>query len=115
MSEHDEEPLELIHGSGNVWRDLGDPDADVKHTKAVLAARIIGALDNRRLSVRAAQKETGFSAADFSRVRNSDLGRFTIDRLVRMLQALDPDVEVVLHFQSRNAASQEPEEARPAL
>ena len=39
------EELELVHGSGNVFRDLDDPDADLKQAKAVLAARIIAALD----------------------------------------------------------------------
>jgi hypothetical protein len=36
-----------IEGSGNVFRDLGDPDADLKQAKAVLAARIIILLDKR--------------------------------------------------------------------
>ena len=84
-----EEPeLELVEGSGNVFRDLGDPDADLKHAKAVLAADIISALDDSGLSVRKAGEATGFAAADYSRVRNANLGRFTIDRLMRMLGAL---------------------------
>ena len=32
------EPLEVIRGSGNVYRDLGQDDADVKQFKALLAA-----------------------------------------------------------------------------
>ena len=36
MSERD---FELVEGSGNVFRDLGDPDADLKQAKAILAAR----------------------------------------------------------------------------
>ena len=34
MSESD---IELVEGSDNVFRDLGDPQADLKHAKAVLA------------------------------------------------------------------------------
>ena len=37
---------ELVYGSGNVFRDFGRADADVQQTKALLAARIIGILDN---------------------------------------------------------------------
>lgn len=84
-----EEPeFELVEGTGNVFRDLGDPDADLKHAKAILAADIISALDDSGLSVRKAGEATGFAAADYSRVRNANLGRFTIDRLMRMLGAL---------------------------
>ena len=32
-----------MEGSDSVFRDLGDPDADLKHAKAVLAAHIIEA------------------------------------------------------------------------
>lgn len=84
----EETELELVEGTGNVFRDLGDPDADLKHAKAILAADIISALDDSGLTVRKAGEVTGFAAADYSRVRNANLGRFTIDRLMRMLGAL---------------------------
>ena len=96
-----EEDFELVEGSGNVFRDLGDPEADLKQAKAVLAARIIGALDERGLSVRKAAALTRFAAADFSRIRNADLGRFTLDRLMKMLVALDSDLEVTVHVDAR--------------
>ena len=84
----EESEFELVGGSGNVFRDLGDPDADLKHAKAILAADIISALDESGLTVRKAGEATGFAAADYSRIRNANLGRFTIDRLMRMLSAL---------------------------
>ena len=83
-----ETEFELVEGTGNVFRDLGDPDAVLKHAKAVLAADVIAALDDSGLTVRKAAAATGFAAADFSRVRNANLGRFTVDRLVRMAAAL---------------------------
>ena len=99
MSESD---FELVEGSGNVFCDLGDPDADLKQAKAILAARIITVLDDRGLSVRKAGALTKFAAADFSRIRNADLGRFTLDRLMKMLAALDADLRVTLHVGARN-------------
>jgi hypothetical protein len=42
--------LELVRGSGNVFRDLGHPNADVEQTKALLAAEIVGVLDDQKLS-----------------------------------------------------------------
>ena len=96
-----ESEFELIEGSGNIYRDLGDPEADLKHAKAVLAARIIMTLDDRGLSVRKAAALTRFAAADFSRIRNADLGRFTLDRLMKMLAALDRDLQITVHVDSR--------------
>ena len=95
-----ESEFELVEGSGNVFRDLGDPEADLKHAKAVLAARIIATLDERGLSVRKASALTGFAAADFSRIRNADLGRFTLDRLMKMLAALDGNLRITVQFNS---------------
>ena len=95
-----ESETELVEGSGNVFRDLGDPEADLKHAKSVVAARIIATLDERGLSVRRAAALTPFAAADFSRIRNADLGRFTLDRLMKMLAALDSDLQVTLHVYS---------------
>ena len=91
-----EKDTELVDGSGNVFRDFGDPEADLKQAKAVLAARIIAVLDDRGLAVRKAASLTGFAAADFSRIRNADLGRFTLDRLMKMLAALDAGARVTV-------------------
>ncbi len=95
------EKIEVIQGSGNIWRDLDYPDADVRQAKGILAARIVGILNDRNLSIRTAQKLAGFAAADFSRIRNADYGRFTIDRLIRMLEALDSTVEVAITIRTR--------------
>jgi len=53
------------------------------------------------ISVRGAHDLTGFAAADFSRVRQAKLGRFTIDRLMAMLNKLDQDVRVTVTLTSR--------------
>jgi len=88
------EELEVVRGSGNVFRDLGYESADVEQLKAVLAAEIIQTLDREGLSVRAAHSRTGIAAADFSRIRNADLGRFTVDRLMSIVNRLGSRVEV---------------------
>lgn len=82
MTEND---FELVRGSGHVFRDCNDPHADLKQAKAILAARIIAVLDKRSLTVRKAATLTGFAAADFSRIGNADLSRFTLDRLIRAI------------------------------
>jgi predicted XRE-type DNA-binding protein len=93
--------IEVVRGSGNVFRDLGHPDADILQAKAILAARIIGVLDDRRITVRRAHELTGFAAADFSRVRQAKLQRFTLERLISMLLKLNKDVEINIEVKPR--------------
>jgi len=88
------ETVEIVRGSGNAFRDLGHASADVEQLKAILAAEIIRLLDRRQLTVRAAHALTGIAAADFSRIRNADLARFTLDRLVSIINRLGSRVEV---------------------
>jgi len=91
-----DERLAVVRGGGNVFRDLGHANADIEQFKALLAAEIVKALDRDGLSVRAAQRRTGIAAADFSRLRNAALGRFTVDRLISIINRLGSRVEVKL-------------------
>jgi predicted XRE-type DNA-binding protein len=95
--------FELVHGSGNVFRDLGLPNTEAEQLKATLATKIIAVLDKQSFTVRSAHEKTGFAAADFSRVRQAKLARFTIDRLMAMLDRLGQDVEVTVSVQPRAA------------
>ena len=96
-----DDPIELVRGSGNLFHDFGQIDADVAQLKAILAAEIIKILDQQDLSVRKAHAQTGFAAADFSRIRNADLGRFTVDRLMAILNSLGSRVEVSVQVKHR--------------
>ncbi len=96
-----DDDMELIRGSGNVFRDFGHPDAEVLQLKAILAAKIIGVLDDEKLTVRRAGEITGIAASDFSRIRNVKLDRFTIDRMLTILGRLNQDVEVSVSIQPR--------------
>lgn len=95
--------MELIHGSGNVFRDFNRANANLEQLRAILAARIIGVLDDRGLSVRKAGEITGIAAADFSRIRRANLGRFTIDRLMTILDRLGQEVDVTVEVRPRPA------------
>jgi predicted XRE-type DNA-binding protein len=88
------EKLQVVRGSGNVFRDLRHENADAEQFKAILAAEIIKALDQEHLTVRAAHGRTGIAAADFSRIRSANLGRFTVDRLISIINRLGSRVEV---------------------
>jgi predicted XRE-type DNA-binding protein len=94
MSEGDD--LELVRGSGNLFRDLGLPDADTEQMKSTLAAEIIKAMREQGLTHAAAAERAEVQRADISRICKVDLDRFTIDRLVRILNRLDRRVDVVV-------------------
>ncbi len=96
--------IELVRGSGNVFRDLGRQNADVLQLKAILAAEIIKSLDREGLSVREAHLRSGFAAADFSRIRNADLERFTVDRLMAILNGLGAQIDVRVRVRRQKAA-----------
>jgi predicted XRE-type DNA-binding protein len=76
-----------------------------RQLKAALAAGIIETLDREGLSVRSAQARSGMAAADFSRIRNADLSRFTIDRLVTIINRLGSRVEVKVRARRARPAS----------
>ncbi len=97
------EKLEIIRGSGNIYNDFNRADADVLQTKALLAAEIIGILEERKLSTRQAAGLTGIDHSEFVRIRKPDLKRFTIDRLISILNKLDQKVEVSFTITNRNS------------
>ena len=101
------EKLDVVRGSGNVFRDLGYENADVEQFKAILASEIIKALDREHLTVRAAHDRTGIAAADFSRIRQADLGRFTLDRLMSIINRLGSRVEVKIKVRRVETARHE--------
>ena len=75
--------------------------------KSNLAAEIIKALDREHLTVRAAHDRTGIAAADFSRIRNPDLGRFTVDRLMSIINRLDSRVDVRVELRRGESVERE--------
>ncbi|MET7244211.1 helix-turn-helix transcriptional regulator [Methylobacterium sp. EM32] len=95
--------LDLVHGSGNVYRDLKRPHPDLEQARTLIAAQIIRTLDGRGLTIRDAEAATGVAHSDFSCIRNGQLRRFTLDRLMTILEKLDGDLEVRLVMQPRRS------------
>jgi predicted XRE-type DNA-binding protein len=96
--------IDVVRGSGNAFRDLGLRNADGEYIKARLASELIRTMRQRRLTAAAVSRLTGATEADISRIRNADLSRFTIDRLVRILNDLDQRVEITVKPARRKTA-----------
>jgi predicted XRE-type DNA-binding protein len=94
-----------VASSGNLFRDAGLPNAELEHLRASLAGKIVRVLDDEGLSVRQAHDQTGIAAADFSRIRQVKLERFTIDRLMTILGRLGQEVEVSIDVHPRGASA----------
>lgn len=93
----------IVRGSGNIYQDFDLPDADVRQLKSILAAEIIKALDRKSLSMRKAQSLTGIDAGDFSRVRNADFRRISVERLMAMINGLGSRVDVAVKVRRTEA------------
>ena len=100
MSKHQDD-FELVRGTGNVFADLGRPEAQREHLRALLAAEILGAIRKRGWSYAKAEAESGVLATDLSCIGRVKLNRFTIDRLLSILDKLGQSVEVSVKVSPR--------------
>ncbi len=91
----------IEHGSGNVFADLGYPDADAHLLKAELVARIDGIIRQRGLKQAEAARLLGLSQPDVSRLLRGSFREYSMERLLRLLTVLGRDVEIVIR-QSRS-------------
>ena len=71
----------------------GMPMPMVCNARPFLPAEIIK-INREYLAFRQAHMQTGFAAADFSRIRNAELARFTVDRLMLILNSLGAWIDV---------------------
>src|SRR3954451_8562862 len=96
---------DITRGSGNVFADLGFPDAEERHTKLRLAYALNTILDERRLTQTAAAARLGLNQPKISALRNYKLDGFSVERLMTLLNALDQDVEIVIRAKPRSRAA----------
>jgi predicted XRE-type DNA-binding protein len=93
--------LKVERGSGNVFADLGMPDADEHKLKAGLVAKLSSIMDEQGLSQVAASKLTGISQPDLSRVLRGRFRDFSTDRLLKAITHLDSEVEITVRHHGR--------------
>jgi predicted XRE-type DNA-binding protein len=86
--------MRVTKGSGNVFRDLGLPDADLLQAKADLVHRISVVVGQRGLTQIQAAEVLGISQPKVSALLHGRLEGFSMDRLVRFLISLDQDVRI---------------------
>jgi predicted XRE-type DNA-binding protein len=83
-------------GSGNVFKDLGVPNAEEHLIKAQLVFKIDKIMKDKRLKQAAAAALLGVKQPDVSKMLGGEFRQFSVERLLRFLVALDQDVEIVI-------------------
>ncbi len=91
----------VTRGTGNVFADLGFPDAAGREAKLRLAYALNQVLDGRKLSQAEAAKVLGVTQPKVSALRHYKLTGFSVERLINLLAALDQDVEIVIRRKPR--------------
>ena len=87
---------DVVRSSGNVFTDLGLPQADEKHTKVRLAVAINEIITDSNLSQTAAANLLEINQPKISALANYRLDGFSVERLMHFLNALGRDVEIVI-------------------
>ncbi len=87
-------PIRIESSSGNVFEDLGLPDASERLAKAELARVIRKIIKERNWTQRRGAEALGVAPPDMSDLMRGKLARFSQERLERFLNALDMDVHI---------------------
>ncbi len=87
---------DIRRSGGNVFADLGLPDAEELNAKAQIAYRICQILDERKLTQKQAATVLGIDQPKISNLMRGRLDGFSTDRLFRFLTAFDRNVEIVI-------------------
>lgn len=83
-------------GSGNVFADVGVPNAEEHLIKASLVYKIGTLMKDQGLKQVEAAELFGVKQPDVSKMLRGDFRQFSVERLLRFLVALGQDVEIVV-------------------
>ncbi len=96
--------IPVTESSGNVFADMGLPEAADELTKAQLASHIRQVIKRQRLTQVAAAALMGIDQPKVSALLNGRLANFSSERLMRLLTSLGQDVNITVRAKPRNRA-----------
>jgi predicted XRE-type DNA-binding protein len=88
--------IKVDAGSGNIFTDLGLPDAEDLLLKSKIVVELHRLIKERKLTQTAAAKLIGISQPDLSNLLHGRLRGYSAERLMRMLTSLNQDVEITV-------------------
>ena len=83
-------------GSGNIFADLGLPNAEEHQLKAALVVQLKRLMSEREITQTEAAKLVDMKQPDLSKVLRGQFKLVSVEKLMRMLTAFDQDVEITL-------------------
>ena len=92
-------------GSGNIFADLGLPNAEEHQLKAALVVQLKRLIAERGLTQVAAAKLVGMKQPDLSKLLRGQFRLVSVEKLMRMLTAFDQDVEITLRPHRKRGAT----------
>jgi predicted XRE-type DNA-binding protein len=98
-----EDRAEIHECVGNVFADLGLPDAEAHFLKAQIVAELYRLTTERKLTQAKAGTLMGISQPEVSRLFKGNFREYSVDRLMAFLTAFDRDVEIVSRPRTRKA------------
>jgi predicted XRE-type DNA-binding protein len=93
--------IEIVRRTGNVFAQLGRPNADELYRKSIVLTVIHGAIEERGLDPSATAEVLGLDQADVSRLLNCKLKGFSLERLMALVFRLGIDIELTQGRDSR--------------
>lgn len=88
------EEIEVHESSGNIWADLGYPDAEERMAKATISILIERTIETRGWTQEQAAEVLGTTQPKVSDLVRGKLAGFSMERLFRFLNALGHDVQI---------------------
>ncbi|SRR5579883_1163256 len=99
------EQIAVHEGSGNVFADLGLPDAEELLVKAAVASRLVDLIAGSGMTQAQVAAVLGIDQPKVSALLRGRLRGFSLERLLSFLIALDQDVDIVV----RPKAAEQPQ------
>lgn len=96
---------QITRGTGNVFADLGLPDAGERQTKTRLALALNRIIKDQALKQVEAARLLGVPQPKVSALVNYRLDGFSVEKLMEFLVALGRDVEITVRPARGNAAA----------
>lgn len=95
--------IKIYRGSGNVYKDLGFPDAEELQAKAILASRIMLIIQKNKWTQKKSAEVLGISQPKISLLSRGRFSGFSIGKLIYFLNILHQDIEIIIKSEpSRN-------------
>ena len=88
--------VEAEAGSGNIFADLGLPDAEQRLLKSSIVIELHRLIKERGLTQTMAAKRLGITQPDLSNILRGRFDGYSTERLIKMLTVFEQDIEIVM-------------------